>query len=100
MRVYLMTRRGVGPRENIYVLPGVGDPVGRLPDRVYTRGEETEFLSALDFLVLSMPLTRDTEGILGKAGSTLDKSNDAITAWSFQAFVRTLHAECGPGRFP
>jgi len=51
MRVHVMRRCGVGPRENVYVLPGVGDPVGRLPDRVYTKGEESEFLSALDFLV-------------------------------------------------
>jgi phosphoglycerate dehydrogenase-like enzyme len=46
------------------VVPGTGDPEGVLPDRVFAPGQEGDFLATLDFLVLSMPLTRRTEGIV------------------------------------
>ena len=66
MRIHVMTRNGAGPRPHIYRLPGVGDPEGRLPDSVYIKGQEGEFLSQLDFLLLAMPLTPQTEGIIGE----------------------------------
>jgi len=65
MIVHVMSRHGVGPRRNTYSLPGTGDPEGTLPDRVFLHGQESEFLAGLDFLVLSMPLTPATEGIIG-----------------------------------
>lgn len=37
-----------------------------LPDRVFTLGEEEEFLGGLDFLVLAIPCTKRTEGIIGE----------------------------------
>ena len=46
------------------MVPGTGDPEGVLPDRVFSPGQERAFLSALDFLVLSMPLTKRTEGLV------------------------------------
>ena len=58
--------RGVGPRDEVYTVPGTGDPEGVLPDRVFRKGEETEFLSGLDFLILAMPLTKQTEGLVGE----------------------------------
>lgn len=66
LRVHVMTRAGVGPRINTYCVPGTGDPDGVLPDRVFRAGEEGEFLGGLDFLVVAVPLTRATEGLIGE----------------------------------
>jgi len=66
LRVHVLTRRGLGPREDAYTVPGTGDPEGRMPDRVFRAGEETEFLGGLDFLVVAMPLTKHTQGLIGE----------------------------------
>ena len=39
---------------------------GTLPDRVFGESEKMEFLGGLDFLVLAMPLTKATEGLVGE----------------------------------
>jgi phosphoglycerate dehydrogenase-like enzyme len=62
----VLTRNGIAPRENCYSVPGTGDPDGILPHRVFRAGEEPQFLSKLDFLIISLPLTRVTEGLLGE----------------------------------
>jgi phosphoglycerate dehydrogenase-like enzyme len=66
MRVHVLSRNGVEPVSNVYCMPGTGDPAGSLPDRVFLKGQELEFLSGLDFLILAMPLTPTTEGIVGE----------------------------------
>ena len=66
MRVHVMTRNGAGPRRDVYVVPGTGDPEGTLPDRVFRAGEEREFLGALDFLIVGVPLSKGTEGLIGE----------------------------------
>jgi phosphoglycerate dehydrogenase-like enzyme len=66
LRVHVLTRNGVGPRGNIYGVPGTGDPDGVLPDRVFKAGEEISFLEGLDFLVVALPLTKVTEGLIGE----------------------------------
>ncbi len=65
LKIHVMTRNGVGPRRNTYCVSGTGDPEGRLPDRVFTGGQELEFLSDLDFLVLALPMTKASEGMIG-----------------------------------
>ena len=47
-----LTRSGVKPRRDTYVQPGTGDPEGVLPDRAFVAGQERDFLSGLDFLVM------------------------------------------------
>lgn len=64
--VHVLTRRGIGPRDDYYAVPGTGDPAGTLPDRVFTAGQELEFLAGLDFLILSMPNTPANTGIVGE----------------------------------
>jgi phosphoglycerate dehydrogenase-like enzyme len=64
--VVAMTRAGVRPRPNTYAQPGTGDPEGVLPDRVFVAGQEREFLAGLDFLVLALPHTRQSDGMLGE----------------------------------
>lgn len=67
LTVHVMVRTRVAPRENVYAVPGTGDPEGKLPDRVFTPAEKDAFLSGLDFLVLSMPMSSQNAGIIGEA---------------------------------
>jgi phosphoglycerate dehydrogenase-like enzyme len=66
MRVHVMTRNGVAPRGEVFAETGTGDPAGVLPDRVFRAGEEAAFLRELDFLIIAMPLTKATEGLIGE----------------------------------
>ena len=66
LRVHVLTRKGIGPRQNSYFVPGTSDPDGVLPDRVFKAGEELEFLGGLDFLVIALPLTKATDGLIGE----------------------------------
>jgi len=66
MTVHTMTRTGVRTRSNTYVQPGTGDPEGVLPDRVFVAGQEREFLAGLDFLVLALPHTKQSDGMIGE----------------------------------
>jgi phosphoglycerate dehydrogenase-like enzyme len=66
MRVHILTRSGVGPRTNVYCVPGTGDPEGILPDKVFRSEEKEKFLRGLDFLVLAMPQTSANTGIVGE----------------------------------
>ncbi|MEO7299263.1 MAG: D-2-hydroxyacid dehydrogenase [Verrucomicrobiota bacterium] len=66
LRVHVMTRNGVGPARNIYTVPDTGDPDGVLPDRIFKTGEELEFLRDLDFLILALPLSKATGGLIGE----------------------------------
>lgn len=66
MRVYVLTRRGVRPRDVVYTISGTGDPEGVLPDRSFEAGQEIQFLSELDFLIVGLPLTKATDGLIGE----------------------------------
>jgi phosphoglycerate dehydrogenase-like enzyme len=68
MGVHVLTRHGVGPRSHAWTPPGTGDPDGTLPDRVFTDpADRTAFLASVDYLVLAVPRTRVTEGLVGEA---------------------------------
>jgi phosphoglycerate dehydrogenase-like enzyme len=67
MTVHVMTRNGVGSRPHIFVEAGTGDPEGVLPDRVFRREQKSEFLAGLDFLILALPHTKESDGLLGEA---------------------------------
>jgi phosphoglycerate dehydrogenase-like enzyme len=66
LRVHVLTRRGVEPRRDVFTVPGTGDPDGVIPERVFRTGEEIEFLSGLDFLIVALPLSKATEGLIGE----------------------------------
>jgi phosphoglycerate dehydrogenase-like enzyme len=66
MTVHVMTRAGVKARLNTYALPGTGDPEGLLPHRVFVLGQERAFLERLDFLILALPRTRQSDGMVGE----------------------------------
>lgn len=65
LTVHVMSRQSIGPRMDVYTVPGTGDPQGVLPDCQFTTGQELEFLGGLDFLILALPLTKPTEGLIG-----------------------------------
>jgi len=66
MRVHVLSRSGVKERTNVYRVPGTGDLEGKLPDRVFGVEQKMDFLASVDFLVLAMPLTKSTTGIMGE----------------------------------
>ncbi len=66
MTVHVLNRSGATSRDDSTCLPGTGDPAGSLPHRHFTLEQRFEFLSGLDFLILAMPLTAKTEGIIGE----------------------------------
>ena len=66
LNVYVLARNGVGSRGEVYHVPGTSDPEGVLPNKVFRAGEEIEFLGGLDFLILGLPLTKATEGLIGE----------------------------------
>ena len=65
MTVHVMTRGGVKPRRDTFLEPGSGDPEGRWPDRVFVTGQKREFLAGLDFLILALPHTKESDGMIG-----------------------------------
>lgn len=67
MTVHVLTRKPVGPRGDNYAPDGTGDPDGTLPDQFFRSGRELDFLSGLDFLVLALPRTQHTDGMIGEA---------------------------------
>jgi phosphoglycerate dehydrogenase-like enzyme len=66
MTVHVLTRSGVRPRHDAYFQPGTSDPEGVLPDREFVAGQERAFLAGLDFLVLALPHTRQSGGMVGE----------------------------------
>jgi phosphoglycerate dehydrogenase-like enzyme len=66
LKVHVFSRSGIGPTHNIYAVAGTGDPEGTLPHRVFGPGLELEFLRDLDFLILALPLSKTTEGLIGE----------------------------------
>ncbi len=67
MRVHVLARQPGKSRADSTSVEGTGDPDGSLPDRYFTAADKAEFLRGLDFLVLTLPLTAKTEGMIGDA---------------------------------
>ena len=78
LTVWVLTRDGkVKKRPSTYCVPGTGDPDGALPDRVFSPERKRSFLSEVDFLVLTMPHTPATDGIIGE-GELRTLKNTAV----------------------
>ncbi|HYF36083.1 MAG TPA: D-2-hydroxyacid dehydrogenase [Prosthecobacter sp.] len=67
MRVHALTRSGKKSRDDSTSVPGTGDPDGSLPERYFDETEMMSFLAGLDFLILALPITPRTKGLLGEA---------------------------------
>ena len=68
LTVYAMDRVYPSNSEtpDIYRVDGTGDPDATIPARKFAPGQEEEFLRNLDFLVMTMPLTNNTKGLVGE----------------------------------
>jgi phosphoglycerate dehydrogenase-like enzyme len=66
LAVHVLTRQGIRPRTNTFCVPGTGDPDGNLPDHVFVQGQQRAFLEGLDFLVLAVPHTQASTGMVGE----------------------------------
>jgi phosphoglycerate dehydrogenase-like enzyme len=66
MRV-VATKRSVGEvRDTGHRVPGTGDPEGQMLDRIYPPERLGEMLAECDFVVISLPLTPETKGLIGE----------------------------------
>ncbi|MFQ6059630.1 MAG: D-2-hydroxyacid dehydrogenase [Anaerolineae bacterium] len=60
-------KRSVGEVKDVgYRIPGTGDPEGQVLDRVYPPERLGEMLAECDFVVISLPLTPETKGLIGE----------------------------------
>jgi phosphoglycerate dehydrogenase-like enzyme len=66
MKVHVLSRRAIQSRDNIYCMEGTGDYAGVLPDKVFLMDEKETFLKGLDFLIIAIPQTATTEGLVGE----------------------------------
>jgi phosphoglycerate dehydrogenase-like enzyme len=49
-----------------YRVPGTGDPEAQALDRIYPPDRLVEMLAECDYVVISLPLTPETEGLIGE----------------------------------
>lgn len=60
-------RDAMRPTDEGFSLPGLGDPAGDLFTRLYPFQALRQMLKECDFVAVSLPLTPDTRGLMGKA---------------------------------
>lgn len=66
LTVWALTRGPIKKRSSTFCVEGTGDPEGVLPDRVFSPGQIEEFMGGVDYLVVTVPLTPATKGIIGE----------------------------------
>ena len=66
MRVLACKRDPTQRADTGYSLPGTGDPEGALPDAWFGPGEVETMLAGADVVVMSAPLTTDTQRMIGE----------------------------------
>ncbi len=67
MRILALKRHPEDRRDRGYIEPGLGDPDGRLPERFYTPDELHTMLGECDYVVITLPLTPATRGLINAA---------------------------------
>jgi phosphoglycerate dehydrogenase-like enzyme len=65
LKVWALHYAHPGGRNGLYVVPSRGDLDGTIADRTFLPAQRSEFLSGLDYLVLTMPLKPQTRGVVG-----------------------------------
>ena len=67
MRVLALKRRTESAGEHgAFEMAGLGDSAGILPDALYSPEQLREMLAQCDFVVLAVPLTQETRGMIGE----------------------------------
>jgi len=68
MRVLAFKRNVHSPEaRGSFEMPGLGDPVGSLPDELFGSDQLRLMLAQCDYVVLAVPLTDETRGMIGEA---------------------------------
>lgn len=67
MRILAIKRDVRHLADDRYAVPGIGDPEGELPDRVYPPQALHSFVSECDYVVLTVPLTSQTHHLVDTA---------------------------------
>lgn len=67
MHILAMKRRPEERRDQGYIESGLGDPEGRLPERFYGPEELHAMLGECDYVVVTLPLTPATRGLINAA---------------------------------
>jgi phosphoglycerate dehydrogenase-like enzyme len=67
MRIVAVKPRPGIRHDSGYGVPGTGDPDGSIPERIVGDGELAEVCREADVLILTMPLTEASRGIVGAA---------------------------------
>ncbi len=65
MRVLALSRSGER-QDHGYVEPGVGDPEGKCPNAWFRPNQLLELLAQSDFVLIGVPLTPETRGLIGE----------------------------------
>lgn len=67
LNVWALIRGDMADRtDRTFCLEGTGDPKGVLPDRVFHAEQIQEFMGGVDYLIVTVPLTPATQGIIGE----------------------------------
>ena len=96
MRV-LALRRSPGHAKEGYAVDRTGDPGGEIPARFFSPDELHEMLPECDFVVISLPLTPETEHFVGEAELRAMKPSAYLVNIARgpivdeQALIRALH---------
>ena len=67
MRVLACKRSLERKKDEGFYLPNTGDPEGHIPEEWYDLNNIGEMLSVSDILVICLPLTPDTRGVIGRS---------------------------------
>ena len=67
MRVLACKLHPERKKDEGFCLPNTGDPEGLLPDKWFGLGNIGEMLSLTDILVICLPLTPETRGVIGQS---------------------------------
>ncbi len=67
MTVHALTRSGTAGLRDAFTPAGTGDPAGALPHHIFPAARRLDFLASLDFLILALPHTKESDGMVGPA---------------------------------
>ncbi len=66
MKILVTKRDARHLRDEGYTIPGTGDPQGELPDRVYPSEATRSMLKECDYVVITLPLTSQTQHLINR----------------------------------
>jgi phosphoglycerate dehydrogenase-like enzyme len=67
LKIWVLARGSLARRtDHTYCVGDTGDPNAVLPDRVFSEAEKAEFLKGIDYLIVGVPLTPATRGVIGE----------------------------------